>query len=934
MSYRSIHGSRRDAATPALIGLAAVAIDTTFVWWLFSRADIVTRDQRAVVIAAEVIIICSIGLIEVARLIQAISLSLASVIACDPIAPPPARGLRAALLTTIVPDREPLAMVTKTLAAAKKIRYPGLRVWLLDEGDAKEVRETCRRLKVKHFTRLRTRRYNTPTGQFEVRTKHGNLNAWLDAHGADYDVILCLDPDHIPNRDFADRVMGYFNDPNVAYVVGPQFYGNVEHFVSRAAESQQFPFHSVIQRAGNRYRSPMLVGTNNAIRVSALRAAGGFVASITEDVATGLVIQSQRNPATGDRWESVYVPDVLAIGEGPASWADYFGQQARWSRGGIQAIGRTFLPRVFRLRPKALLQYLLITSFYPTMALGWLLGAVNAGLFIVLHARGIIVPIGVWAALYADTTVFQLWVYMRARRHNVSPFDRSSSGGPIGMAMTVDGSTDIRRLISECTGLSPWAIQSDPQGQMVDRGLLADVSATPVLVGRLPGRRRRSAGDRIVTGSVVVAGARPAYNERAAPTVAGAGTTAGSPAAVDQYGYPALGNQRGQGLMVVVARSLRRRSLWIVGVAVLILNVMVALPYVSRAIGTQDVDTQSYEAQYGHWDTIALPAGLRVNAVHATLLDTGKILITAGSGNDLGQFQAGLFKSLIYDPVTGTGRVIYTPVDMFCGGQALLSNGDVLIAGGTQNYEVLAGQVTHAGGVMTITNESPAPGLRMMGANTELVAPNGQRYQTDAEIVIQPAVKQTGPGGKVTIIPSSTSVWVNAESKGPVADLNVSTPTHFAIAGLVAAGQPQHLRPGHHDDDGQARFQGTSFSYLFDPDDRGVHPGCGPEHETLVPDLGAALGRIGAGRQRSGRHRTDRPRRPRDRTVDPVRAALDPAGRPHSLLRHLSRAVPDREPGRPVLFFEQLRVRTGRQGPPTRFLEHQDQRLRVGARSA
>src|SRR6202012_2877207 len=104
--------------------------------------------------------------------------------------------------------------------------------------------------------------------------------------------------------------------PDVAYVVGPQFYGNVEHFVSRAAESQQFPFHSLIQRAGNRYRSSMLVGTNNAIRVSA----GVFASSITEDLAPGLRIQSLRNPATGRRWESVYVPDVLAIGEGPASW--------------------------------------------------------------------------------------------------------------------------------------------------------------------------------------------------------------------------------------------------------------------------------------------------------------------------------------------------------------------------------------------------------------------------------------------------------------------------------------------------------------------------------------------------------------------------------------------------------------------------------------
>ncbi len=269
--------------------------------------------------------------------------------------------------------------------------------------------------------------------------------------------------------------------------------------------------------------------------------------------------------------------------------------------------------------------------------------------------------------------------------------------------------------------------------------------------------------------------------------------------------------------MTRVRRSLRRRFTWIIGVLVLVLNVSVALPYVSRAVDTHDVDSHSYEAQYGHWDTIVLPAGLRVNAVHATLLDTGKILITAGSGNDLGQFQAGSFKTLIYDPVTGTGRVVYTPTDLFCGGQALLSNGDVLIAGGTQNYEVLDGQVTHAGGVMTIKNESAAPGLRMMGANTELVAPNGQKYRTDTQVVIQPAVKQTGPGGKVTVVASSTNVWVNAETPGPLADLNVTTPAHFTVTGLVA--------PDSHNIYGLATqmtlnkqdFQGTSFSYIFDP---------------------------------------------------------------------------------------------------------------------
>ena len=108
--------------------------------------------------------------------------------------------------------------------------------------------------------------------------------------------------------------------------------------MTRAAESQQFPFHSLIQRAANRYNAAMLVGTNNAIRISALRAVGGLSDSITEDMATGLKFHTRRNPATGRRWKSVYTPDVLAVGEGPSSWGDFFSQQMRWSRGTFEVL--------------------------------------------------------------------------------------------------------------------------------------------------------------------------------------------------------------------------------------------------------------------------------------------------------------------------------------------------------------------------------------------------------------------------------------------------------------------------------------------------------------------------------------------------------------------------------------------------------------------
>ena len=92
--------------------------------------------------------------------------------------------------------------------------------------------------------------------------------------------------------------------------VGPQVYGNYDNLVTKGAESQQFVFHGLIQRLGNRFRSPMLVGTNNAVRIASLEQIGGLRDSITEDLATSLAWHSKRNPATGRNWRSVYTPDV------------------------------------------------------------------------------------------------------------------------------------------------------------------------------------------------------------------------------------------------------------------------------------------------------------------------------------------------------------------------------------------------------------------------------------------------------------------------------------------------------------------------------------------------------------------------------------------------------------------------------------------------
>ncbi|WP_344128644.1 cellulose synthase catalytic subunit, partial [Luedemannella flava] len=421
-----------------VIALLTITIEVIFVRWLLSPEHYPSFAGAAWLVWTNIFVIVAIAIMELFRLVNTVSLAIASVLARDPVPVRPDPSLRLAFLTTIVPSREPIAVVAETLRAARRIDYAGqLDVWLLDEGNDPDVIAVCAELGVRHFSRRGIERYNTRKGPFRARTKHGNYNAWLDAHGDGYDVFLSVDPDHVPLPNFVERVLGYFRDPDVAYVVGPQCYRNSTAYVTRGAESQQFPFHGIIQRAANRYHAAMLVGTNNAIRISALRGVGGLSDSITEDMATGIRIHTSRNPATRRRWKSIYTPDVLAAGEGPESWRDYFGQQMRWSRGTFEILTRMYWRRVWRFTPGQLLHYSLITTFYPSMALGWLLGGINAVLYLAVGAHGPTVSPSVWLALYTDATIFQLWLYVSARRHNVSPYEVAGSTGLGGMLMSV-----------------------------------------------------------------------------------------------------------------------------------------------------------------------------------------------------------------------------------------------------------------------------------------------------------------------------------------------------------------------------------------------------------------------------------------------------------------------------------------------------------------
>jgi cellulose synthase (UDP-forming) len=259
-----------------------------------------------------------------------------------PLAAAPA-GLSVAIFTTSSPG-EPYEMFVRTLAAARAIRYPHT-TYLLDDTRDPRFAELAREMGVVHLELI-----GLPGA------KAGKINAALERTTEDF--ILVLDPDHIPFPEFLDRVLGYFDDPQVGFVQVAQAYHNGgESFVARAAAEQTFAFYGPIMQGMNGTGTAVAIGANCTFRRKALQSIGGHGIGLAEDLVTSI-----RLHAAG--WQSVYVPEVVSRGLVPADLDSYLKQQLKWSRGVHEVLFREY-PRAFRsLTWYHRISYLMIGSYY------------------------------------------------------------------------------------------------------------------------------------------------------------------------------------------------------------------------------------------------------------------------------------------------------------------------------------------------------------------------------------------------------------------------------------------------------------------------------------------------------------------------------------------------------------------------------------------
>jgi len=235
-------------------------------------------------------------------------------------------GMRVAVL--IPTYNEPIEVLTPTVAAACELA-PAHETWVLDDGDRPWVEEMCIAYGARYVRRA-----------VHDHAKAGNMNHALSlmaaekaAGGPGIDIIAVLDCDHVPLPTFLTATLGWFNDPEIALIQGPQSFYNGGAFDDDGITGEQGTFFNVLMASRNvPGAGPFWCGSTSLLRLSALEEVGGVATeTITEDMHTTLKLIRRG-------WRTVYHHQTLAVGLAPATPDQYLLQRRRWGMGAMQIL--------------------------------------------------------------------------------------------------------------------------------------------------------------------------------------------------------------------------------------------------------------------------------------------------------------------------------------------------------------------------------------------------------------------------------------------------------------------------------------------------------------------------------------------------------------------------------------------------------------------
>lgn len=238
---------------------------------------------------------------------------------------------------------EDVEIVRKTAIAALACEYaPGRKkVYILDDGRPERYKEGDPRREKFQARRDELIGMCEELGCIHMKrdnndhAKAGNINTAFRKTGGD--LVMILDCDHIPTRQFLLHTVGFFNDPKVSFVQTPHWFYNPDPFERNLLTGGRIPvgnelFYKVLQKGNDFWNASFFCGSAAVIRKShALEVGGIAVETVTEDCHTALRLHSRG-------YKSVYYDKIMVAGLAPDTFSSYVGQQVRWARGMAQIL--------------------------------------------------------------------------------------------------------------------------------------------------------------------------------------------------------------------------------------------------------------------------------------------------------------------------------------------------------------------------------------------------------------------------------------------------------------------------------------------------------------------------------------------------------------------------------------------------------------------
>ena len=221
---------------------------------------------------------------------------------------------------------EPLEIVERSILSALALDYPTATIWVLDDTRRDWLREYCAKVGARYISR--------PDNK---GAKAGNLNNALSVTAADTNapIILVLDADFAPRRDFLKRTPGLLSHPHVAVVQTPQFYYNADPIQHNLLATQSWVddqrfFFDIFQPAKDAWGCAFCVGTSFIVRRDRLNEVGGFPSqAISEDINLTYTMLARG-------YQTWWLNERLSFGLSAEGIPEYITQRARWCLGTIQ----------------------------------------------------------------------------------------------------------------------------------------------------------------------------------------------------------------------------------------------------------------------------------------------------------------------------------------------------------------------------------------------------------------------------------------------------------------------------------------------------------------------------------------------------------------------------------------------------------------------